>query len=172
MSCITSFNSACNTTEYFLTATAAIPFIGTLFAVCKFTFGLVQTITALALGILSTPFRFCNEDAMAFNNHCWTHVVHGLGNMIASLGEAIPILGTILVMARLNGYYAGGLPGYNPEEQEKYIPYSDVIQENLSNLGGSARSRHLYYNTEEPLCLSPTHFRQATGFNAIITPLN
>jgi hypothetical protein len=55
------------------------------------------------------------------------------------------------------------------EQQTKYIPYSNVVQANRANQNSDSQTYKdlLYANTKDPAFLSPTHFRQATGFNAI-----
>jgi hypothetical protein len=167
MSSITKFNSVFSDIEDILSIFAAAPILGTPVAACKFALGTTQTITALALGILSLPFRFCSDDAAAFNDHCWTHVVHGLGNIAASLVEAIPLLSFGLACLRLKGR-PDNTP--DPEHQAKYIPYTDVVKADISQQQRGtflSYTNYLYTNTRDPAFLSPTHFRQATGFNAI-----
>lgn len=162
-SCMTDFNYYCNQTERILTEWAAIPAIGVLPAVCKFTLGTIQTISALALGILSAPLRCCSDDAAAFNDHCWSHVVHGLGNIAASLVEAIPFVGTYLFINRRIGMHIG-----NPEQQDKYIPYSDLIARDMQAIGGVAE--RYVYDTTAPSAISPTRFRAFIGINVVSTP--
>lgn len=162
MSSITNFNRFCTDTERNLSVIAAIPVIGTPVAACKFALGTIQTITALVLGILSFPFRL-NDNAKAFNDHCWTHVVHGLANMAASLVEAIPILSFVFVRIRLEGHIDGHR---DPAHQFKYIPYNDLVIEDRYKYRFIYKDL-LYKNTNNPTFFSPTHFRQVTGFNPI-----
>ncbi len=159
-----NFNQFCNETEIFLSKAAAIPVLGSLAGISKVLLGTTQAVAALALGILSSPFRFCHDDAKAFNDHCWTHVVHGLGNMVAGLGEALLSLtligGFMFHVGRKMGAYND-----NPDHQDKYIPYSDLIARDVAAL----RSDYDATNTSSPRPwrLSPTAFRHAIGVNAV-----
>ncbi len=158
-----NFNQYCNQTECLLTEWSLPPIIGTMAAICKLALGTVQTITALMLGILSAPFRCCSENAAVFNDHCWSHVVHGLGNMAASIPEGIPILSSILFTHRIVGHSDN-----NPEHQDKYIPYADLVAHDLALEGGIARRYHL--DTSRPSDFSPTTFRNYIGINTIPLP--
>ena len=160
-SSITNFNEFCNQAENRLGSAARFPIVGVVPATIKFALGIAQAITALVLGILSAPFRCCSDDAAAFNDHCWTHVVHGLGNMVGGLGEALLSVtivgGFILGYCRYNGIYFT-----NPDHQDKYIPYSDLIVRDVAALPLD------YIALRRATCTgSPTAFRNAIGINVV-----
>lgn len=161
-SCITHFNHFSNETERTLSGGAVLPFIGTGSAICKFALGTVQTITALVLGILSAPFRFCSDNAAAFNDHCWSHVVHGLGNIAASLIEAIPFAGTFLYYQRAVGHTHD-----NAEHQDKYIPYPDLIARDTTKPVRLLKATYKNQPLPNPPALSPTKFRAYIQSNVV-----
>ncbi len=156
-SCTTKFNQICNSTERGLSYASAIPLAGAIAGISKVILGTVQTIVALALGIFSLPFRCCSDDAKAFNNHCFSHVVHGLGNIMGGLGEAILSLtiigGLCLLGCRLSGIYNN-----DPYHQDKFIPYSDLIARDVAALPQDYLPKDMD-DTIEPDCMSPTSFR-------------
>lgn len=101
-------------TEGFLSKMAIIPAVGTPFGAVKIMIGAGQFITALALGILTLPMQ-CTDDA-SFNDHCWNHVKHGLGNISAGILESIPFVAIALhylrETAKSDGY--------------KFMPYESL----------------------------------------------
>ena len=164
MSSITGFNWICNKTEDALTTVAALlPPV----ALVKTALGTTQAITALVLGILSLPGRFLSDDAKAFNKHCWTHVIHGLGNVAASLVEVIPFVGFLFLVHRGECHKE---KGFFCMHRHKYIPYADVVNEDLAQAKRDFPSFFTDLSStsiKNPTFLSPTQFRQVTGFNAI-----
>lgn len=106
------FDYFCDRVENGLSKGAKFPFFGTIPAVIKIALGTVQLITALALGVLTLPLRFFHEDLASFNDHNWSHVKHGVGNITCGLLEAIPLFGSIVSCKRkdmpydnVNSYY-------------------------------------------------------------------
>lgn len=163
---ITNFNNYCNDTEVFLSKISVVPILGAAFAAYKFIFGTIQAITALALGILSSPFRSCSDDAKAFNDHCWSHVIHGLGNMVAGLGEAllsITIIGGFIFL----GMRHSGHCNNNPYHQDKYIPYSDLIARDIAALPLDYQQYDAFSTIAPAKGISPTAFRNAIGVNVV-----
>lgn len=84
-----NIDSRINEIENNLSEYAWIPFIpGSV----KTAGGIIQASIALACAILTYfPSRHHNE--WSLNQYAWTHVKHGLGNLIAGLFEAIPLVG-------------------------------------------------------------------------------
>jgi hypothetical protein len=119
-----NLDNAFNKTEQFLTRAAAIPVIGTPFGAVKVVIGTLQAITALVLGIITSPLQ-ATEDS-SFNDHCWTHLRHGLGNFAAGLLEAIPLVGTFLYYARENNVKEGIEQDGSAGQRDKFMPYSSL----------------------------------------------
>lgn len=116
------FDNFCDRIEVGLTYGAVMPFLGTIPAVIKVAFGTVQLITALAHGILTLPLRFFHDDLAAFNNHSWSHVGHGAGNIVCGLFEAIPLIGSLgclftILRLRLNNM-----------QDNRTMPYDNVFK--------------------------------------------
>lgn len=98
---IIKFDYFCDTVEDVLTIGAVAPFIGTIPAVIKVAFGTVQLITALAFGILTLPLRCFHDNLASFNDHAWSHICHGAGNIVCGLLQAIPLFGSCLSLERI-----------------------------------------------------------------------
>ena len=95
-----SIDQKFNKIERSLSRLAATPVVGTPFGLIKVLMGSGQLITSLAIGILSLPLRFTSYYSL--NDYCWSHVMHGLGNIAAGALEAIPFIGLKLYLARKN----------------------------------------------------------------------
>lgn len=121
-------------TERFLGKVAAIPVLGTPFGALKVAMGIAQCISALALGILTLSFQ-CTQYS-SVNDYCWSHVVHGMGNILAGIFEAIPLLGTVIASHRCRAY-PPRIHGVTCSQTEKYMPYQSLVNrdnQNISNL--------------------------------------
>ncbi len=155
----------CNSIENLLTYASVIPVVGAIAGVTKAMLGTIQATIALALGIFSLPFRCNSDDAKAFNDHCFSHVIHGLGNVVGGLGEAILSLtiigGICLLSCRVQGSY-----DKDPYHQDKFIPYSDLIARDVAALPHDYLPRDIGYTTK-PHCMSPTNFRNAIHMDTV-----
>ena len=79
--------------------------------------GTAQVIIGLAAGILTIPLKCMNNTEL--NDHCWTHLAHGLGNIVSGATEVISILGTILFIIRLSMSHQQFADG----QSDKFMPY-------------------------------------------------
>lgn len=89
------FDHAIDKFERALSYFSCIPILGIGSGVLQAAFGIIQMVGAIAIGILFLPFVFFN-DAAVLCYHAWTHVPHGLGNILVGVLEAIPGIGYLL----------------------------------------------------------------------------
>jgi len=78
--------------EEILTIAAMVPFIGTVPALLKVAFGLLQMISSAAILLLSTLF-LPFEPVQELWFHAFRHIVHGAGNVLLGAVQAIPFVG-------------------------------------------------------------------------------
>lgn len=106
-----SIDSTVNNIENTLSTVSAIPVVGTLAGGAKVLLGLVQTISAAVSAIFLIAPSFCI--GWDYMKYCWTHIKHGVGNMIAGSFEAVPLLGTgIYFYRRIKGSSASDVQVY------------------------------------------------------------
>lgn len=74
----------------------------------KMTLGGIQTVSAVALTILSAPYAVVAED-LSLTKHFFSHVGHGIANVVSGLFEAFPGIGWYLYHKRC------------AEEKEKWV---------------------------------------------------
>ena len=126
-----------NKTERFLSKCAALPVLGTPFAAIKvLILSPGQLITGFALGILSIPLRCTNHCNL--NDYCWSHVKHGLGNIVAGTFEAIPLIGLGIHMVRKkravhdlsvsDDDYDSTHTCYFSNHEDKFMPYQSLVK--------------------------------------------
>ena len=82
--------------EYKLSRGASFPIVGTIPAVAKIALGIIQASIALLFTFFSAPFALCSQKARTFCKRSATHIVHGGGNILDGILEAIPGLGTYI----------------------------------------------------------------------------
>lgn len=87
--------------ENYLSLGALVPGLGLIPGVLKVGLGLVQTITGIVMGILSTFVACCYSAFKEYRHLGLVHTVHGMGNMLAGITEAIPLIGTAIVLIRI-----------------------------------------------------------------------
>lgn len=114
-----------NATERILSKGAAIPGIGIPLGAAKVALGIVQTVIALAISILTAPLQ-CT-DYKSINDYCWSHVAHGASNILAGLIEAIPGLGTYLYFERYP-FTKGTYKPFCTRHEDKFMPYENLIE--------------------------------------------
>lgn len=88
-----------NKWENDLSTISAFPVAGTLAGGAKILMGLTQTITAVVSGIFLIIPSLATGDLSPLS-YAWTHITHGLGNMVAGTFEAIPIIATAIYFMR------------------------------------------------------------------------
>lgn len=86
---------ALNNIENTLSDVSLYPVVGTLAGCSKILIGVVQTLSAIAYGILTFIPSAISSDWTPLK-HSWTHIKHGVGNMAAGTVEAIPIVQSAL----------------------------------------------------------------------------
>jgi hypothetical protein len=86
--------------EFNLSVAGIIPVLGAIPGITKVAFGIVQTLGALLVMILSLPFCW-SESGRAVTRRAVSHIVNGVGNIVAGALESIPIVGTVIVLIRI-----------------------------------------------------------------------
>jgi hypothetical protein len=115
--------------ENVLSHISAFPVAGILAGVAKICMGTVQAITALACGILMLVPSICKNDYSSIH-YSWTHIKHGIANIVAGVFEGTPILGTIIYVLRfLKGTTNSDYQVYvHVNCQEKFMPYESLLR--------------------------------------------
>lgn len=152
------FEEKINYVENCLSLYSAIPFIGTPIGVSKVALGFVQTVSSIALVILtSIPAVFQNEDSKKLFFRACKHIPHGIGNIIAGYFEAIPIAGSIYVGIRfLKVHKAGWVDALTNEYQMmehpkfKFYAYENNTVENSAYWTEQIERFHNYYGKDRP----------------------
>ena len=89
--------------EATLSLVSGVPVIGTVAGACKIAMGTLQLVTALALAILSCTLAWIpteNNPARDLCKFSGRHVLHGAGNVLAGVLEALPAIQSILWASR------------------------------------------------------------------------
>jgi hypothetical protein len=94
-------NGIISEAEGWLSDFAAIPVFGTLAGTAKVIGGIAQTLIAVC-GILFGSALFYIHRNPLIIKHSWTHIQHGLSNVVMGMLEAIPGIGTALYLLRLH----------------------------------------------------------------------
>lgn len=122
-----------NNIENNLSKIAAIPLVGTLAGGAKVCLGAAQSFTALAITII-TAIPASRTGDWSTTSYAWSHVKHGLGNIIAGTLEAIPVVGSILWVYRDNAshFEAKGRFYISTGHADKFMPYESLVKRDLS----------------------------------------
>jgi hypothetical protein len=125
-----------NDIENMLSNVSAYPIIGTTAGCTKIIMGALQTLTALACGILvAIPSAIVrNGSALKYS---WTHMKHGIGNMVAGAVEAIPVVQTIVYGIRYSAQVRQSDAGVHLDtgHQFKFMPYSSLVEKDWKFTG-------------------------------------
>lgn len=137
---VLSIDRTINNIENTLTDISPYPVAGTLAGGAKILMGAVQTLTALACGILTVVPAAISKDWSPVK-HSWTHIKHGLGNIVAGTIEALPLVQTVFFFVRqarqLNG---SGLQIYlHTGHERKFMPYTSLVEVDFSIEGAVNR---------------------------------
>lgn len=126
-----SLDHFCDSFERKTTEAALIPLVGTVAGALKVVGGAVQVISAIACAILLFIPALARGELGTLMGHSWTHLKHGLGNILAGTIEAIPLVGS--VAAFLKCRYRTSQEGFAYAEMGKYMPYQSLIEEDYKN---------------------------------------
>lgn len=141
-----SVDRTLNNIENVLSDIAAYPIAGTLAGSTKIALGTTQFLTALACGILLSIPAIATCD-LSLLNHSWTHMKHGLGNIVAGILEAIPLFGTILFGLRVVKSIDPSVPVYlRTGHENKWMPYSSLVEQDWDFCGDEALSTRKNFN--------------------------
>jgi len=114
--------------EECLSKAAAVPVVGTFTSVAKVALGAIQTSVATTCLLLTLV------PAIATRNVSWLrrpteHILHGIMNISAGIFEGIPLLGTLLYLARkANKNAPQSDPLYASNGNDFTAPYSALIR--------------------------------------------
>lgn len=113
--------------EDFLTKGCVIPFVGSLPALLKSSFGVAQTLAASTTLILSIPYSFTSFGQQMFL-HSLRHIMHGIANIVSGLLLAIPLVGSVLTIPVLLKDLAnlGCQVSYKNEQSHKFFAYKTI----------------------------------------------
>ncbi len=125
-----------NNIENTLSQIAAYPIAGTLAGTAKVIIGITQSITALALGILTFIPATAKGDYSSIS-YSWTHIKHGLGNIAGGTFEAIPLLGTAMYFFRYLRQQRDStlLVRLSTGYENKWMPYPSLVERDWSISG-------------------------------------
>ena len=137
---------------------SAIPFIGIPIGASKVILGVAQSVSAIALFTLTAiPALFQNENSKKLFFRAFKHIPHGIGNIIAGVFEAIPIVGSICMCIRLlKVNKAGWLDALTNEYQimehpkYKFYAYENNTVENSDYWTRQIEKFHKYYGKDRP----------------------
>lgn len=124
-----------NDIENILSFAAVNPIIGTLAGGAKVCLGVAQSFTALAIFIItSIPAAYTGN--WSTSNYAWSHVKHGLGNIVTGTLESIPLVGTFLGLLRLQRTIISSFEGFEGDTREftstghanKFMPYESLVE--------------------------------------------
>lgn len=129
-----------NTIENGLSVVAVIPIIGTITSVAKFALGCVMIVfsmivyaTSVCISILFWNNHEVSEVTEHIKSHAIDFLLHGFGNLLAAIGEGIPLFGTYLVLTRVWAkFYAKDHPSATgffvvTGHEFKFQPYQNLI---------------------------------------------
>jgi len=123
-----NFNNIENTLSFI----AAFPVAGILAGAVKIILGGFQAITALVCSILILIPVLITGDWDSFN-YAVSHIAHGVGNILAAILEAFPLLGTIMFLFRITMASSGSDSGayIRTGHENKWMPYSSLVENGL-----------------------------------------
>jgi hypothetical protein len=118
-----------NNIENSLSELSPFPIIGTVMGVSKIFVGATQLLTATALAIFALIPAAIGDFTLL--NHSWTHIKHGLGNVVAGVIEALPIIQTIFYLVRMNkgASSSDAVAHLRTGHENKFMPYASLIEE-------------------------------------------
>lgn len=104
----------------------------------KFVVGAVQTLAGASFFVIGQFSGIASGD-YALRNYSWTHVQHGVCNMVAGVLEGIPLLGAYILYQRASRApmsdnmetTIGGLHKF------KFVPYSKLVLEDICYVRGA-----------------------------------
>jgi hypothetical protein len=106
---------------------AFVPGVGLL----KTAGGLIQTTTAIACAILLfLPAVVMGKEGSLMKNS-WTHIKHGMGNVLAGTLEAIPVVGAAICIWRDTLFTSATNVAYS--QLGKFMPYESLIEDDVKN---------------------------------------
>lgn len=113
--------------EDFLTNYSIIPVLGTVPAVFKIAFGTIQTLCAATTLVASTFFLMTQTGQDLWYNS-FRHVLHGLSNILAGIIQAIPLIGSIVILdQKLRGAHFSDVAEYYANKQShKFFAYKSI----------------------------------------------
>lgn len=122
-----------NEVENTLSKLSVYPVIGTVAGVGKILMGLIQTIKFLAINIflfIASCIISCYSRSNIHAGADWTHVKHGLGNVIAGIFESIPIVQSLFfALRKLKAYRLNEIEREMYVGQEmKFMYYSKLVR--------------------------------------------
>lgn len=107
------------------------PFINAVAGALKITGGIIQTITAVVCAILCSIPALCVKNGLSLMRYCFTHILHGMGNILAGTLEAIPLAGTELEKIRKTLHMNYVLVA--DSELEKFMPYNSLREDDIAH---------------------------------------
>lgn len=114
--------------ENTLSNIAAFPVAGTLAGSTIAILGIIQTTTAIAVGILIFIPSVQSEN-WTLVHYSWTHIKHGLGNIVGGVFSAIPIVGTAMYFYRQMPKNSVSQVYINSGHEHKFMPYASLIEQ-------------------------------------------
>lgn len=125
-----------NDGENWISEVAVYPLVGTLPGLAKVAIGVIQLISALAYGILFLIPAIVTQDGTRLK-HSWTHIKHGLGNIVAGSFEAIPLIGSLMYYVRdvMDNTEKDDV-WIETEHERKFMPYDSLIYEDFRIVRG------------------------------------
>ncbi len=125
-----------NKAETFLSQASVVGVVIPVAGVTKVAMGCIQATLALAISILSVIPAAASGN-WSITDHAWTHVKHGVGNMIAGTFEAIPLVN--LFICYLREQQRGVKQDSNEPYGDKFMPYPSLIKDAKTKLQASNR---------------------------------
>lgn len=65
------------------------------------------------------------ERILSLRAYSWTHIKHGMGNVLAGTLETLPIVGTVLSLKRTQDYIT--INEFYESQRGKFMPYQSLI---------------------------------------------
>lgn len=124
-----------NNIENTLTGISAYPVVGTVAGCVKILMGAVQVVAAIAYGIFAL-IRAAMGDWSPLK-YSWTHIKHGVGNMVAGTFEALPVVQTALYCIRKRRQHRDpNIAVYVAYYHEfKFMPYTSLAARDWRFMG-------------------------------------
>lgn len=132
------FNQRFDFFENKLSYIGGFPVIGTVAGVVKISMGLIQTIGGLSAGIFLSISAACQKNKdWTLALYAWTHVKHGLGNIIAGTLEAIPFVGLIMNVIRVHrsNSISKQVVYIRTNQDHKFMPYLSLEAQSFKIMG-------------------------------------